>query len=280
MLDKVAVLDLRCQLQTPFLVRGKQAYSEKAIQPKLRSSSPKLVRGQDSEKPIDKKKWSELTDFNLIPFVKDGILSGRFQIPSSSIRGAMRSWASSQIFSLSELETLLEDDCTLLLDQVEMSSLKASFFRLFGNATPERCQKGSMTVSVSPFRTGDDAMDSNFAWLDSDLAMHILTRSPIDRITQAVYSTGPHSVLEISSGAEFYIQIQIENPSEMDMKLVNGLIGDMDLGMLRFGGLTSNGRGRVRTEVHSISEEMLGTTLLDCVFNEALISCSEVDNES
>lgn len=78
-----------------------------------------------------------------------------------------------------------------------------------------------------------------------NMKRHINTRTPMDRVTMAAKSGGLHSGLEMSEGETFTIEFRILNPKPLDLKILKLWKRDINTGFLRFGGLTSQGRGRV-----------------------------------
>lgn len=81
-----------------------------------------------------------------------------------------------------------------------------------------------------------------------DLKRHITVRNPLDRVTSAAKEGGLHFTLEMSEEEAFQIGFEILNPKHTDLTLIEAWREDIDDGFLRFGALTSQGRGRVTIE--------------------------------
>lgn len=77
-----------------------------------------------------------------------------------------------------------------------------------------------------------------------NIQRHINVRNPLDRMTMAAKNQGLHHTLEMSSGQEFEVELHILNPKPKDIEILVLWEDDINDGFLRFGGLTSQGRGR------------------------------------
>ena len=75
--------------------------------------------------------------------------------------------------------------------------------------------------------------------------MAVTTRNPLDRITKAAKKGGLHSFLELAPGNRFEIVLDIANPGPADIGFAAFWEQAVNTGLLRFGGLTSSGRGRL-----------------------------------
>jgi len=75
--------------------------------------------------------------------------------------------------------------------------------------------------------------------------MNIKTRNPLDKITNAAKEGGLHSFMELSKGNEFSVFINIINPTPKDFGFIALWEQGIETGLLRLGGLTSIGRGRL-----------------------------------
>ena len=85
----------------------------------------------------------------------------------------------------------------------------------------------------------------------SNAARHIKIRNPIDRITCGSKEGGLHSMLEFATKNVVEITIKIKNPVPHDLGLISIWEREINDGMLRFGGMSSVGRGRVTIEEQS-----------------------------
>ncbi len=110
-----------------------------------------------------------------------------------------------------------------------------------------------MKIEIEPFNSiGNEkpVMDGEFRsngnqYGPDNAKLHIKTRNPLDRVTQSAKEGGLHSFLEFSPGQELNVTISIRDPQPFDYKLLECWEKEIEEGMIRFGGLTGIGRGRV-----------------------------------
>ena len=134
---------------------------------------------------------------------------------------------------------------------------------------------GRLTIDVSPFAGNQTNPDVDGTWLSdvnnpndygpTNVNRHIKTRNPLDRITNAARETGLHSGLEFSKGQAFTVTLIVVAPkkkkdsgqagmtedreqNEFDKRLIDWWCNEINTGMIRFGGLSSIGRGRVTAQ--------------------------------
>ncbi|MFZ4526411.1 MAG: RAMP superfamily CRISPR-associated protein [Chlorobium sp.] len=261
-------------LQTPLVIRsGTNASKEKSDKSeKGRNSNCQFSWIDKTNDENDGENWSEVKDFNYEFKVDgDGNLKAIYSIPGSTIRGALRQWTikklipdfSKKLFSI----TKLENDKTIDLAEKMKEALRAvedtgnfwhHILSLFGSAYDlnpgnDRPLTWSGRLRIDTIRL--DGMQHNQCMgiapgsQDSDapdnIKRHINTRNPMDRVTMAGRSGGLHSGLEMSEGEKFTIEFRILNPKLLDLKILKLWMRDINTGFLRFGGLTSQGRGRV-----------------------------------
>jgi CRISPR/Cas system CSM-associated protein Csm3 (group 7 of RAMP superfamily) len=77
-----------------------------------------------------------------------------------------------------------------------------------------------------------------------NIQRHINVRNPLDRMTMAAKNQGLHHALEMSPGQVFEVELLVLNPKPKDIVMLTLWEEDINEGFLRFGGLTSQGRGR------------------------------------
>ena len=75
--------------------------------------------------------------------------------------------------------------------------------------------------------------------------MAVTTRNPLDRVTKAAKKGGLHSFMELAPGNRFTVVLDIANPKPADIGFAAFWEQAVNTGLLRFGGLTSSGRGRL-----------------------------------
>ena len=262
-------------LQTPLVIRSgsNASYKNKSdSHQKGRKSNCEFSWTDITNDGDENNKWSVVKDFNYDFIVgNDGNLKAVYSIPGSAIRGALRQWtiktlipeACKKLFSLPKLEK----DTTFDLAEKMKEALKAvedtgnfwhHILSLFGSAydlnigddTPLTWSgrlrintvrlngmQHNQCAGIAPVRQDSVAPDN--------IKCHINTRTPMDRVTMAARSGGLHSGLEMSEGETFTIEFRILNPKPLDLKILKLWRRDINAGFLRFGGLTSQGRGRV-----------------------------------
>lgn len=267
----------RLTLKTPLVIRsGKQASY------KNNKEGYKKGRGQETEfswektEKDDDQTWTEVADFNYQFTVgTDDELTVDYAIPPSSVRGALRQWLiktmvekdERSLFQSPKLEGFSKEEKTKLLYQMSVARTKVAdtghnwhhILSLFGNAfdfTPEELEKqdpmtwtGRLIVTTMLAQGSKNSIDGIETEhmppnaLDN-IQRHINARNPLDRMTMAAKEHGLHHTLEMSSGQEFEVKLQIFNPKAKDIEMLQLWEEDINDGFLRFGGLTSQGRGR------------------------------------
>jgi hypothetical protein len=70
-------------------------------------------------------------------------------------------------------------------------------------------------------------------------------RNPLDRMTHASKDGGLHHFLEFCRGETFEVKMTMVNPQGSDLGLLSLWQREINAGLLRFGALSSIGRGRV-----------------------------------
>ncbi len=204
-----------------------------------------------------------------------GSLVPVYSIPASSLRGALRScflrcfveekfWsplcdaeeeANSQ--SMEELRAALAESASpglaLLRDCFGMALDTGNDT---GNNTGKSPvgQKGKIRVQVFPLENpapfpcvqGNDWKKSENDFGPDNAPRHISVRGPVDRITHGAKDGGLHYFMEFSPGQEMDVCLRIRNPKTLHLGLTALWEREISTGMLRLGGLTSAGRGRMR----------------------------------
>ncbi len=202
-------------------------------------------------------------------------LKARYSIPGSSIRGALRQslihslitdGEQQLLFSLPKLDQNQSIDTSTrkkrMSEAREVVENEQNYWHdvlsLFGIAydlNPDidkpliwsgRLEMGSV---ILPDRDGQtdglryDTSEVN-GCAPRNIDKHVNTRSPLDRVTMAAKSGGLHSGIEMSEGQTFTIEFRIVNPRPNDFKILKLWKRDIDAGFIRFGGLSSQGRGK------------------------------------
>lgn len=218
--------------------------------------------------------WTAIRDFNYEFAVgEDNKLVARYSIPGSSIRGALRQWTIKALVKDDELSLFtlpkLEKDDTIGR-AIRMINARVAVenpdncwhdvLSLFGIAYDlnpgvdepliwsGRLEMGSVTLPDGEGKTDGfryDASEVN-SCAPKNIGTHVKTRSPLDRVTMAAKKGGLHSVIEMSEGQTFTLEFRIVNPRQNDLKILKLWKRDIDAGFIRFGGLSSQGRGKAK----------------------------------
>lgn len=211
-------------------------------------------------------------------------LQARYSIPGSSIRGALRQWMirtlvkddEMRLFSLPKLVTgeSIEkaERMTKARKAVEDPENRwhdiLSLFGIAYDLNPGvndpliwggRLEMGTVALPKQEYMPEDYRYDKSDEGkkvnviAPKNIKQNLKTRSPLDRVTMAARSGGLHSGLEMSEGQMLNIEFRILNPKPNDLKIIKLWKRDIDAGFIRFGGLTSQGRGKVKIERDSYS---------------------------
>lgn len=278
------------KLETPLVVRhgdSKAFFLRKCKKGKgneLKTTWQKPVAQSESDE------WAEITDFNYHFRVDEqNNLKTLYSVPASSIRGALRNWTIRQMLQRDQwrdfsIETLDDKNSRQLTELMLRARNRLNdeknrwqdILSLFGctydinpdidnpltwagrlrlkTTMNENQTDGSVDVSNQSVRYQDGP---------SNIKCHVRVRNPLDRVTMASKDKGLHFGMEMSEGETFGVNFHVLNPKPSDIEFIMMWIEDIDAGFLRFGGLTSQGRGRVK-----ISTEKYGL----CVSNASPLS--------
>lgn len=228
--------------------------------------------------------WTGVADFNYHFFVDtDGNFRVAYSIPASTIRGALRQWAIKSMlkrdershFQSPKLEGFSEEEKASFLKQVGKARECVEdtghnwhhILSLFGNALDfpleEFEEKEQMTwgsrlkvTTTIKLVIKEEKSEEEYGSIDGikikdmppnapdNIQRHINVRNPLDRMTMAAKNQGLHHALEMSPGQVFEVELHILNPKQKDIEMLSLWEEDINEGFLRFGGLTSQGRGR------------------------------------
>jgi len=187
-----------------------------------------------------------------------------YHVPSSSVRGALRSWALRKLLpqEMWDIGGWLKKltKAGLQNKNVGMKTLDA-ILDLFGFAveagdgdvTREYTKAGRLKIAVTPFSAsnahkpavdGDwNAQGNNFG--PSNAARHVKPRNPLDRVTHEAKKGGLHNALEFSRGQEMTVTLTVKEPTDFDNRLLKRWEQEINHGEILLGGLTAVGRGRL-----------------------------------
>jgi len=270
-------------LQTPLVIRSashKAAFKQQADKEKKGRGMDVDFNWQNAESKLNKndskhKEYSEVTDLNYHFFIENNQMKVEYHIPASSIRGALRNAAIKRLveqevreaFTIKKAMTLAEIEEKLNNARRQLEERKNGWFEilsLFGIAfdiLPEDdnpltwCGRMRLMTEMKknsinkPIECSGQQIQS--ADGPRNIKRHITVRNPLDRVTMAAKEGGLHFGSEMSEGETFQIHFHILNPKPSDLDLLKLWHDDINDGFLRFGGLTSQGRGRVKIENQS-----------------------------
>lgn len=263
-------------LKTPLFIRqgSKSAFKQqpKRLQ-KGRGQEVDLLWGNaDKKLKEEPSEWSEISDFNYHFFVDEhNQLKVQYNIPASAIRGTLRQWAIKnlikredwRLFTLEKRDDKTPQQLSELMQKVskhlqESSSRWADILSLFGSAydlIPDfdnlLTWAGRLRLTAQiPEKSSNKVMDAGgkqFQCRDGpqNIKRHVLVQNPLDRVTMAAKEGGLHFGLEMSEGEVFEVEFHMLNPKRTDIEMLELWHTDIQAGFIRFGGLTSQGRGRV-----------------------------------
>jgi CRISPR/Cas system CSM-associated protein Csm3 (group 7 of RAMP superfamily) len=191
-------------------------------------------------------------------------------VSPNSIRGALRSW-SIRNFVLPDLYLAMNPASSK--DEDAVASHKACVMKglarsdtgceliasLFGLAADEGesdmpSNAGRLTIETERFtETGLCPVDVGGASMittggPGNVRREMTARNPLDRMTHASVDGGLHRFLEVARGARFKVHLRIINPLDCDLGLLGLWVRELNDGMLRIGGLSSIGRGRMEVK--------------------------------
>ena len=193
----------------------------------------------------------------------------RYKVPSSSVRGALRNhtirtlvdkkyW---NVFSSAEDEEAQgnKDSSEALRDPggkiiqnlfglaVEGSKAPADDPSIAGRLRVQVGELGELTEEELRKNLAQEGFNLDSVKFGSRHGRMIFsTRNPVDRITHAARAGGLHSFMELAPGNRFNVKMEIINPVPEDLGIVAFWENAIRDGLLRFGGIISSGRGRVK----------------------------------
>jgi CRISPR/Cas system CSM-associated protein Csm3 (group 7 of RAMP superfamily) len=264
------------KLKTPLVIRA--ATNASIHNNESKKGREKINDFRWEEQSSQGSNWSAIRDFNYEFYVENEELKARYSIPGSSIRGALRQslihslitdGEQQLLFSLPKLDQNQSIDTSTrkirMLEAREAVENDQNYWHdilsLFGIAYDlnpgvdnpliwsGRLEMGSIKLD-SPEKVSSEELryeeNEVNACAPKNISIHLKTRSPLDRVTMAAKSGGLHSGIEMSEGQTFTLEYRIVNPRQNDLKILRLWKRDIDAGFIRFGGLSSQGRGKVK----------------------------------
>ena len=190
-----------------------------------------------------------------------------FCVPASSVRGALRSftikrlvpkayWGATLFEKKDDPETTEEksaEQVSLLKDALHQPGwhLIQNLFGLAADTGNESLANETVTGRLK-------VMTDNMLCIADDLNSEkspfcVVSRSPLDRATRGTKDGGLHSFMELAPGYPFKIQLQIINPVPADLGFIAFWEKAINQGLLRLGGLSGIGKGRLRLQESSVT---------------------------
>jgi len=241
-------------LETPMVIRSGGKFGWKnAAASKTRNNQMKFVWGQE------KGGLEEIGDLNFSMRLVGQQAEPYYHIPSAGIRGALREWAITNLLPRDQwnMESYLKQ---LAVGQALPEMIK-NIISLFGFAvstpdkerTKECTRAGRLFISVEPFKENAEKPAMQGTWDErtgnkygpDNAKRHVKPRNPLDRITHEAKKGGLHNFLEFSGGQQFNLTVTIKEPNDFDKRFLEVIKREINDGMIRLGGLSSIGRGRV-----------------------------------
>ena len=263
--NAVLVTKWKLRLETPLCIKNNSLSAFNPTDGEKKTRNCNMSFGWNRSTTNDEVKVSD-AHFGI--HIKDERVIPCYSIPASSIRGSLRSWTIKHLVK-EELWGLLHE---LDEDKENIHKIKEALesnpglelaLDFFGMAVeePDRIedsisQAGRIKVEVLPLEKesekpwvqGNDWKPEESRFGPQNVCRHISVRGPVDRITHAAREGGLHYFLEFSPNQTFDVVLRVVNPEPVHLGLIALWEREIDTGILRVGGLTSIGRGRLRVE--------------------------------
>ena len=249
-------------LETPLVVRSGSSFSwENAERGKTRNYRMKYLWAHEADKQDNE---HDIADLYFSLRIEGDQVKPYYHIPSSSIRGSLRQWTIRNLLPEEwwdiekRLKEYAKQDPRPFLPEY-LDDILSLFGFAINTADRELNKKytsaGRLGIEVEPFNGNHPLPDVHGTWNNagndygpSNAGRHIKTRNPLDRTTNSAKEGGLHSGLEFSKGQSFNVTLIVENPTDFDRRLIDYWCSEINNGIIRFGALSSIGRGRVKVE--------------------------------
>jgi len=263
--NAVLVTKWKLRLETPLCIKNNSSSAFNPTDGEKKTRNCNMSFGWNRSTTNDE---VQVSDAHFGIHIKDGQVLPCYSIPASSIRGSLRSWTIKH-FVKEELWGLLherdedKENIHKIKEALESNPGLELALDCFGMAVeePDRiedniCQAGRMKVealplekeSEKPWVQGNDWKQGESRFGPQNVCRHISVRGPVDRITHAAREGGLHYFLEFSPNQTFDVVLRVVNPDPVHLGLIALWEREIKIGMLRVGGLTSIGRGRLKVE--------------------------------
>ncbi len=233
---------------------------------------------RDKSDREDDKKFSQVTLPYMTLFLENNEVKPVYTIPASAIRGALRNWTIRHLVKEKYWDAFIQkkkEEADENYKKKQENALKDPgwqlVFSLFGqaldtskedsdkkqedkeksNKKEPKGYKGRLQIEVGKLSGGTKEPGACGKWTPdsvydpSNAIRHIKMRNPLDRVTHASVSGGLHTFVEFGRNMEFEVTFTIREPERVHMALMALWKREIEYGMIRFGALSSVGRGRV-----------------------------------
>lgn len=241
----------------------------------------KSTEGEKARNDLVEFQWNEskqgdyhdLMDLNFVIELRGQELVPLYQVPASSLRGALRLWTIRHLVDRSvwpalagKKEIPFEEIKQWCLNLKNGFALLTGLFGIalegvFNKENPEEAEgyahAGRLRVNTAPFAIPGAAAEPATDHFQikkghqcgpNNVNRQVNLRGPVDRITHSAKEGGLHTFLEFSSGQNFDAGLVILNPVPEDLGLVALWEREMEYGFLRLGAVSSVGRGRIHVD--------------------------------
>lgn len=266
-LASITRLNWTLKLETPLCIKSGSFFgwsqNEQPKASKMRNQGPKYDWLIVDENEIKNAGLTQISDLAIgLKLLDNGTVDPFYQVPASSIRGAIRNWAITHLLpdtvwglpaAESEATKRLTGDARKHFDYLR------GLFGFAAGGDAAGSMRGRLQVETKPFsaiaankekpKIEGTWNPANTKYGPSNAVRHISVRNPLDRCTQAAVDGGLHNFLEFSLGQTFEVTLKIRDfgnaEDGYDKLMENKLKQEINDGMLRFGGLQAIGRGRM-----------------------------------
>ena len=260
-INSIFRVEWNLELETPLVVRNGRKFSwDNSDNSKDRNNIIKVDWSNPKTYP------HEVMDLHAEVVIKNKKAMTKYTIPANSIRGVLRDWTIKHLITERQkwrwtlFETLegdlLEQAVAELQKHMNGFSLLCDLFGMIlgsQESTDSLAQCGRLQISCEKFENESNPgmitigkLNNNSNLGPNNVSRQINQRGPVDRITHGAVSGGLHTFLEFSKGQNFTVNLSIVNPTTLDIELVTLWQREINTSMIRFGAITSIGRGKVK----------------------------------
>ncbi len=276
----VLKVEWELELVTPLCIKNGHSFAWKSV-----GDGSKKRRNYKTEfkwnKP-PKGDENEIADLHYSIFIENGKPVPKYQVPASSLRGALRAWTIRHLVNRflwdeewhslhheknkNDLQNFLKPDFDagkikiadirkIVINKKYGFGLVAGLFGMTLENLDDKenyAHAGRLYIETEPFKGKNKKLKLDTTWMETgnnygpnNAVRQITWRGPVDRITHGAKDKGFHTFLEFEAGQSFNTFFTIINPKPVDLGLLRLWQNEINTGFLRLGGLASVGRGRL-----------------------------------